>query len=62
MARSLLLKKKLKTAEELAVMDSNEVEQDINAEYTSYKIGEDWLLIPNDKIADFDDMAEWVRR
>lgn len=62
MARLLLLQKKLKTAEELAVMDSHEVEQAINAEYESYKIGEDWLLIPNDKISDFNEIAEWIRR
>lgn len=61
-ARKLLLKKGLKTAEELALMASYEVEQAINAEFEATDCGEDWLLIPRDKIAEFNAIATWIKR
>ena len=62
MARQLLLKKGLKTAEELALMASHEVEQAINAEFEAVDCGEDWLLIPRDKMAEFNAIATWIER
>lgn len=61
-ARKLLLEKGLKTAEELALMDTVAVEQAINAEYEAYPSGEDWLLIPKDRHPDFCGIAVWIGR
>lgn len=61
-ARKLLLKKELKTADELAVMTSFEVEQAINAEFQAFDCGEDWLLIPQDKVSDFQALVTWIDR
>lgn len=61
-ARKLLLKKGLKTAEELAVTASFEVEQAINAVFKAIDCGEDWLLVPLDKVADFNELITWIDR
>ena len=61
-ARELLLKKKLKTAEDLSLMTSYEVEQAINAEFEAIETGDDWLLIPQDKYAEFNRITEWICR
>lgn len=61
-ARKLLLKQGLKTAEELAVMASYEVEQAINAAFEAVDCGEDWLLVPRDKVAEFNALITWVER
>lgn len=61
-ARKLLLKKGLKTAEELAVMSASEVEQVINAEFEAAECGEDWLLVPRDKWPDFQALVTWIER
>ena len=61
-ARKLLLKKGLKTADELALMASYEVEQAINAAFKAVDCGEDWLLIPKDKVAEFNALVTWIDR
>lgn len=61
-ARKLLLKKGLKTAEELAVMASFEVEQAINAAFKAIDCGEDWLLVPLDRAAEFNELITWIDR
>lgn len=61
-ARKLLLKKGLKTAEELAVMASFEVEQAINAAFKAIDCGEDWLLVPLEKVAEFNELITWIDR
>ena len=61
-ARKLLLQQKLKTAEELALMATHEVEQAINAEFEAIDTGEDWLLVPRDKLAEFNGIIKWIER
>ena len=61
-ARQLLLKQKIKTADELAVMATHEVEQAINVEYEAYDTGENWLLVPRDSLSEFNDIIKWVKR
>lgn len=61
-ARKLLLKSGLKTADELAVMNLSEVEQAINAEYEAVECGEDWLLVPKGKWAEFRALVTWIGR
>ncbi len=61
-ARKLLLQQKLKTAEELALMATHEVEQAINAEFEAIDAGEDWLLVPRDKLAEFNSIIKWIER
>lgn len=62
MARKLLLKKGLKTADELAVMSAPEIEQAINAEFEATECGEDWLLVPRDKWPEFQVLVTWIER
>ena len=61
-ARKILLARGIKTAEELAVMSSYEVEQAINAGFHAIDCGEDWLLVPLDKVADFNELITWIDR
>lgn len=61
-ARKILLARGIKTAEELAVMASYEVEQAINAAFRAIDCGEDWLLVPLDKVADFNELITWIDR
>lgn len=60
-ARRLLLKNGTKTADELALMTSYEVEQVVNADFKAIKCGENWLLVPNDKLADFQGLVTWIK-
>ncbi len=62
MTRKLLLKEGLKTAEELALMPSFEVERAINVAFTAIECGKNWLLIPRDKTADFNALVTWIKR
>lgn len=61
-ARRLIIQNRLKTAGELAMMTGREVEQTINANFEAVKAGEDWLLIPRDKLSDFNAMVTWIER
>lgn len=61
-ARKLLLAKGLKTADELALMASYEVEQAINAAFDAIDCGEDWLLVPKEKQAEFRALVTWIDR
>lgn len=61
-ARKLILKNGIKTAEELAMMTGREVEQTINANFEAVKAGQDWILIPRDKLSDFNAMVTWIER
>lgn len=61
-ARKLLLARGIKSADELAVMASFEVEQAINAAFRAIDCGENWLLVPQDKVADFDELITWIGR
>ena len=62
MARKLLLKKGLKTADELAVLSAPEVEGAIHAAFEAVECGEDWLLVPKDKRAEFQTLVTWIER
>lgn len=61
-ARKLILQNGIKTAEELAMMTGREVEQTINANFEAVKAGQDWILIPRDKLSDFNSMVTWIER
>lgn len=61
-ARKLLLEKGIKTEKELAMMNSRDVEQAINAEFEVIQAGEDWLLIPHDKESEFNALVTWIDR
>ena len=43
-------------------MASYEVEQAINAAFEAVDCGEDWLLVPRDKVAEFNALITWVER
>ncbi len=61
-ARKLLLEKGVKTTEELALMDTIDVEQVVNAEYEAFQSGPDWILVPRDRYDDFCRIAIWIER
>lgn len=61
-ARSLLLEKQIKTAEELAMMTSYDVEKAINEAYACVQDGEDWLLAPKDKFDYINSLISWIKR
>ena len=61
-ARKLLLRKRLNTVEELAVMSTADVEEAINANFIAYDCGEDWLLVEKSKVEEFRRLATWVER
>ena len=61
-ARKMILKNGLKSDKELATMTSHEVEKTINANFEAIRAGDDWLLIPRDKLADFNEIATWITR
>ena len=61
-ARQLILEKKIKSEKELATMTSYEVEQTINANFVTIRAGEDWLLIPNDMMKEFNKIITWIER
>ena len=61
-ARKLLLKSGLKTADELEVMNLSEVEQAINDEFEAVECGEDWLLVPKDWWPEFHAHVAWIER
>ncbi len=61
-ARELILKKKFVKPEELALMSDWEVEKVINDNYKTFSVGEDWLLVPNDKYKEFCEMITWIYR
>lgn len=59
-ARRLLMQQGIKTVEELAVMTSWDVEQAINSAYKCLRCGEHWLLIPRNKVEDFESIATFI--
>lgn len=61
-ARMLLLQEKLRTADELATMTEYEIEEAINAKFECYKVEDDWLLVPLDKVHSFNAMIRWIER
>lgn len=61
-ARKLLREKKLKTANELAEMTSFEVEDAINKSFSAIECGEDWLLVPKEKMQEFNKLITWIER
>lgn len=61
-ARELLLQEKLRTVEELAMMGRYEIEEAINAKFECCKVGDDWLLVPLDKVHSFNAMVKWIER
>ena len=61
-ARKLLLQLKIKPADDLALMSAPEVEQAINARFDVQECGEDWLLVPKEKRAEFQAIVTWIER
>lgn len=62
MARQLLLKSGAKTAEELAIMTSYDIERAINSLYKAFECGGNWLLVRYEKLEDFNSLVTWVKR
>ena len=61
-ARRLLLENNVKTEKELSVMSGKEVEEAINREFTSFRAGEDWMHVPNDRFKEYQDIEHWIER
>ena len=61
-ARSLLLSKNHITANILAQMTDEDVEREINARYIAIQLGDDWMLVPKEKLDAFEKMITWICR
>ncbi len=61
-ARKLLLHLKIKPVDNLALMSASDVEQAINARFDVQDCGEDWLLVPKEKRAEFQAIVSWIER
>ena len=61
-ARKLLLDKNIKTAEELAIMSTGEIEDVINEVFVAYYTQDDWILVYRYDVTNFDGLTEWVER
>ncbi len=61
-ARKKLLKEGFKTADELAVMVSPDVENEINKHYEAIECGEDWLLVLKSEMKQFNEIISWIER
>ena len=56
------MRNNVKTEKELSVMSGKEVEEAINREFTSFRAGDDWMLVPNDRFIEFQDIVQWIER
>lgn len=61
-ARELLLKHKIVKADSLALMGDHAVEEVIKGNYKTFQVGEDWLLVPNDRYEEFCKLITWICR
>ena len=61
-ARKILLRLKIKPVDDLALMSAPEIEQAINARFDALECGENWLLVPKEKQAEFQALITWVAR
>lgn len=61
-ARKMILENGLKSDKELAMMATCEIEQIVNENFEAIRAEDDWLLIPKDKLADFNEIATWITR
>lgn len=68
-ARKLLLTEKIMTVEELALAGTAEIEKKIGENFVVYKVGtdgqigcDDYLLVPVNKLEEFNKIVKWVTR
>lgn len=61
-ARKLLFKMGIKTEKDLALMSCKEVEQVVNEKFEAIESEDDWLLIPKEKMAKFNEIVNWIER
>lgn len=57
----LLMSKYLKE-KDLALMTDEEIEKKINDWYIAIQLGDDWMLVPKEKIDAFEKMITWICR
>lgn len=47
---------------DLALMTDDDIEKRINEWYISIQFGDDWMLIPREKVDAFEKMITWIKR
>lgn len=57
-ARRIILENKLESAEKLALMSAEDIEEIINKNYICISCSDDWLLISNDKSVNFNEIVK----
>ena len=57
----LLMSKYLKE-KDLALMTDEEIEKKINDRYIAIQLGDDWMLVPKEKLDAFEKMITWICR
>lgn len=57
----LLLSKYLKESD-MALMTDDQIEKKINDWYIAIQLGDDWMLVPKEKLDAFEKMITWICR
>lgn len=57
----LLMSKYLKE-KDLALMTDEEIEKEINERYIAIQLGDDWMLVPREKVDAFEKIITWIKR
>lgn len=60
-AKKALVKYGIKTPEELQNMNTIELEWEINNSFHVIPVGENWILVPKEKYAEFQKITAWVK-
>lgn len=61
-ARQLIIERGITSDKELALMSGDEVEEVINNHYAAIKTDdEDYLLVPKDKMEEFNNIITWIK-
>ncbi|WP_196029346.1 hypothetical protein [Longicatena caecimuris] len=47
---------------EMVLMTDDEVAKEVNARFTAILIGDDWVLIPNEKLEEVARIVKWIKR
>lgn len=61
-AREIIYKNHIMPERQLALMSRPEIEECINENYKCFYIGEDWMLVPNEKYEEFCKLTTWIER
>ena len=61
-ANARLLMSKYLKEKDLALMTDEEIEKKINDWYIAIQLGDDWMLVPREKVDAFEKMITWICR